>query len=134
MGASVGRVIKYVCSKKTIMKYFIIKTNKFIPKRFSAFTFGPFILIRPNMSNNVSLIEHEKVHVKQWWSNPLMGIFYLASKKYRYKYELEAHRVQLTFNKTFEYANFLTNNLYSNYKLTIDKQKIYQDLIEGILK
>lgn len=44
----------------------IIKTNRFIPKRFDAYTIGPFVLIRPTHTNDRALIAHEKEHVKQW--------------------------------------------------------------------
>lgn len=116
------------------MIHFVIKTNKFIPKRFSAYTVGPFILIRPEKANNIPLLEHEKHHVKQWWQNPFMGIFYRFSKKYRYKYELAAHRVQLSHDPTYETAQKLTIFLVENYNLDIEYEKTYQDLIKDILK
>lgn len=116
------------------MIHFIIKTNKFIPKKFGAYTVGPFILIRPEKASSIPLIKHEKEHVRQWWKNPLMGLFYLFSKKYRYKYELAAHRVQLSHAPTYEYAQKLTTFLVENYNLDIDYDRTYQDLIKGILK
>jgi hypothetical protein len=99
----------------------IISTNKFIPARFSAYTIGFIILIRPEYWDNIGLIEHEKVHVHQFWRTlGLNGLFYWLSKKKRLEYEVEAFRKQLeyaeepsTSRKLFAYY------LVANYKLNI---------------
>ena len=76
----------------------IFYTNWFVPARFAACTYGPFIFIRPTKRDDVGLREHEKVHVKQFWRNPLFGLAYFFSKKARFKYEVEAYREQLKYS------------------------------------
>ena len=46
------------------MKFYI---NFWIPERFAGYTVGPVILIRPSYRNDRGLLEHEKVHVRQFW-------------------------------------------------------------------
>ena len=98
--------------------HLIFYTNLFIPARFHAYTVGPIILIRPTHKSNVGLVQHELTHVKQFYRNPLFGIWYLVSQTARLKYEAEAYREQLKYystDKTDEFANLLVNN----YKLNI---------------
>ena len=103
----------------------IISTNRFIPPRFSAYTIGFIILVRPDYKDDIGLIEHEKIHVKQFWRTlGLNGLFYFFSKKKRLEYEVEAYRKQLeyaeersTSKKLFAYY------LVANYKLDITKEE-----------
>lgn len=45
---------------------FIIISRHFIPKGFSAITFYPFIFVKnKNIKNDIVVINHEKIHVKQ---------------------------------------------------------------------
>lgn len=82
------------------MFYKVIYTNKLIPAKFAAKTIGPIILMRPQYKDDTGLLEHEKVHVRQFWSTlGLFGIPYYFSKKYRLKYELEAYKEQLKYYK-----------------------------------
>lgn len=78
--------------------HFVFYTNWFIPERFQATTYGPFIFIRPTKKDDIGLLEHEKVHVRQFWSNPLFGLEYFFSKEARLKYEAEAYREQLKYS------------------------------------
>jgi hypothetical protein len=92
------------------MLFKVFYTNSCIASRFAAETYGPFIFIRPSYSLDVGLLEHEKTHVKQFWKNPLFGLFYMFSKKSRFAYEAEAYREQLKYNpdKAELYASFLS--------------------------
>jgi hypothetical protein len=50
----------------------IFYTNFLIPSRFAGYTIGPIILIRPSYRDDIGLLAHEKVHVRQfldprWW-------------------------------------------------------------------
>jgi hypothetical protein len=94
------------------MLFKVFYTNRCIAPRFAAETYGPFIFVRPSYSLDVGLIEHEKTHVKQFWKNPLFGLFYMFSKKSRFAYEAEAYRTQLKYNPGREelYASFLVKN------------------------
>jgi hypothetical protein len=107
------------------MIHFIFQTNQFIPKRFSAYTFACFILVRPEHRDNKPLIEHEKVHVHQFWRTlGLNGMFYLFSKKKKLEYEVEAYKKQLSIEKNPEYAKELFALwLSTNYNLDITKEE-----------
>lgn len=75
-----------------------ITTNRFIPERFSATTYGPLILIRPAYRGDKGLLEHEKVHVWQWvWSAGLHGLMYRISRGHRLAAEIEAYREQARY-------------------------------------
>jgi hypothetical protein len=98
----------------------IFYTNWFIPSRFKATTYGPFIFIRPSAKDDAGLLAHEQVHVKQFWRNPLFGLAYFFSKKARFKYEAEAYRAQLLHYP--ERLDALATILATKYKLNITKE------------
>ena len=55
-----------------------------------------FVRIRKGYENDLGLLEHEKVHVRQFWRTlGLHSILYLISKRYRLKAEVEAYKVQI---------------------------------------
>jgi len=61
--------------------YIIIVTDVTIPKRFAAIVRGFFIFVRPKYKDNIPLIEHEKVHVQQFWRTfGTHGIWYQFNK------------------------------------------------------
>ena len=73
----------------------IFYTDRFIPERFAATTYGPFILIRPAYRGDKGLLEHEKIHVWQWlWSAGLHGLAYRFSRCYRLAAEVAAYAEQ----------------------------------------
>ncbi len=76
--------------------YIIIPLSTFIPKRFTAVVFAFIIFVRPAHKNNQALIEHEKVHVRQFWrtfcTHP---IWYQFNKSYRLRSEVEGYAVQI---------------------------------------
>lgn len=85
----------------------VFYTDRLIPERFAGYTFGPVILIRPAYRSDRGLLEHERVHVAQFWrSFGLMGIGYLLSRSYRLLCEVEAYREQLTWYKDDRAATF----------------------------
>ena len=81
-----------------------------MPARFSGYTIGPFILIRPRCKDDAGLLAHEKVHVSQFWRSlgilPLLSLFIPSL---RLKFEVEAYRKQLESNPTSAelYATFI---------------------------
>jgi hypothetical protein len=82
-----------------------------MPARFSGYTIGPFILIRPSRRGDVGLLAHEKVHVSQFWRSlgilPLLSLFIPSL---RLKFEVEAYRKQLEFNPdaALAFAGFIS--------------------------
>ena len=82
----------------------------FMPARFSGYTVGPVILLRPRVKGDAGLLAHEQVHVAQFWRTlgigPLLSLFIPSL---RLKYEVEAYRKQLEFNPGSAelYASFI---------------------------
>jgi hypothetical protein len=105
----------------------IFYTNLFIPKRFAATTYGPIIFIRPEKKDDMGLLAHEKVHVKQFWHNPLFGLWYFFSKKSRFEYELAAYKVQAAFNP--ERRERFAELLSTCYGLDITKEEALKALM-----
>jgi len=106
------------------MLYTVIYTDRFIPNRFAAYEFGPFVFIRPKYKNDLGLLHHELTHVRQFWRNPLMGLFYTFSKKSRAYYEIQAYRVQLKFypdDRSEMFAKYLVDNY--NLDLNLDQAR-----------
>ncbi len=107
----------------------VFYTNLFIPSRFSAYTYGFIVVVRPESKGNEALLQHELTHVKQFWRNPLTGLFYMLSKSHRQKAEVEAYRAQLTYSPCKEdyqrYLDAFAGYLSSNYGLgiTIDEAR-----------
>lgn len=102
------------------MKNYLVFYTDLIPQRFTGYTFAFIILLRPSVKGDIALLEHEKVHVNQFWRTlGLNGIFYLFSKKKRMEYELEAYLKQLEFEKNKDlakqtFAKYLSNNYNLN--------------------
>lgn len=107
------------------MLHLVIPTDIFIPKRFAAYTYGFLILVRPKHKDDMPLIEHEKVHVRQFWRYfGMSGLLYMFSKKYRLKFEVEAFRRQLELVREPQSAKKLfAFYLASNYNLDITKEE-----------
>lgn len=103
----------------------IIYTDKIIPERFSAYTIAFLILVRPKYRDDIGLIEHEKIHVHQFWRTfGFNGLFYFFSKKKRLQYEVEAYRKQLEFSpEPGTSKKLFACYLASNYKLDITKEE-----------
>ena len=84
-----------------------------MPLRFSGYTLGPIVLIRPRCRDDQGLLQHELVHVRQFWRTfGLFGIAYWLSKSRRFEYEVEAYREQLKYSPGRQalFARFLANN------------------------
>lgn len=81
------------------MLYRLKYTDQGIPERFAGWTVTFFIKIRPLYQADVGLLEHEKLHVRQFWRT--LGLYcalYPLWKKYRLGCEVEAYREQLRYN------------------------------------
>lgn len=105
----------------------IIYTDKLVPADRAACTRGPVILIRPSYKGDLGLLEHERVHVRQWWRTcGLHSVMYAFSKKYRYQAEIEAYREQLKFSpeELLTFAVFI----YNKYGLNVKLEQVMKDL------
>jgi hypothetical protein len=64
--------------------------------KFAGFTVGPLIFIRKAHRGDVGLLEHEKVHVRQFYRYWGVGMLaYFVSQRFRLAREVEAYREQL---------------------------------------
>lgn len=112
------------------MLYKLFYTDRFIPEKYGGRAIGPIILIRPRFIGDIGILEHEKVHVRQFWSSlGLFGIPYFLSKKYRLKYELEAYKVQLKYYEVDKKALF-AHFLATKYNLDITQEEALKLLSE----
>jgi hypothetical protein len=74
----------------------IIKTN-LIPKGFCAFTFYPFIFVRPASAEDPALLAHEMIHYreqKKHWTIPWVWK-YFTNKQFRLQAELRGYAEQV---------------------------------------
>jgi hypothetical protein len=93
--------------------YFVFYTDRLVKSWAAGTTYGPFVFIRPQYKNDIGLLEHELVHVNQFWRTlGLMELLYEFSAKYRFKYEVEAYKKQLNYypdDRTRLFAQFLVD-------------------------
>ncbi len=109
-----------------------VKLLYYIPKRFSAITIYPFILIRNEVDKlNTTLINHEKIHLKQQVELLIIGFFlwYIlefclnfirykswikAYKNISFEKEAYQHEANLNYLKTRKSYSFLKYYFSSN--------------------
>ena len=93
------------------MIHFVFYTERFVRKGTAGFAVAPFIFIRPKYREDVGLLEHEKVHARQFWRTLGMnGILYNLSKTWRLWWEVEAYKEQMkhsVVDRSYLYANFI---------------------------
>lgn len=111
-------------------------SNILIPKKFGAFTRGFFIFVRIKYKDDTALLEHELVHVRQFWRTfGLSLLLYSLSKKYRLAAEVEAYQTQLQVHERMDtltseemdavrllYADFIS----TKYRLDISTVDAYR--------
>ena len=100
-----------------------------------ATTRGPFIFVDPEFKDDPGLIQHEQVHVDQFFRTCGLHVFlYRFSNAYRFKSEAEAYRVQLTCYPAYEYPQRLDDYaeyLVAHYGLGITKEQAI-NAIKGV--
>ena len=100
-----------------------------------ATTRGPFIFVDPEFKDDPGLIQHEQVHVDQFFRTfGLHPLLYLFSKAYRFRSEVEAYRAQLTCYPANEYVQRLDDYatfLAAHYGLGITKEQAITE-IKGV--
>jgi hypothetical protein len=91
--------------------YFVFYQDWMIRPGYGGTTYGFIIAIRKKYLGDRGLLEHEKVHVDQFWRTfCLFPIIYLLSKTWRLKWEVEAYREQLKWyedDRTERFADFI---------------------------
>lgn len=96
--------------------------------------FGPIIWIRPEHKHDIGLLEHEKVHVLQFWRTlGINGILYKFSAKWRFEYELEAYKRQLRHSSAPAMsAKLFASFIVDHYKL--DELKLTKTAVVKALR
>ena len=114
-----------------ILPYFIIRNNRLVSNGFEGSAYWMFIVIRRDIELTKALLEHEIIHVKQIWRyTPLLfAILYFGFQKYKLKFEVEAYKETLKYNKN-ETPESIAEMLHTKYK--IDKYSV--ETIVGMLK
>jgi hypothetical protein len=98
-------------------------TDRIIPNRFSGYSIGPVILIRPSYKSDVGLLEHEKTHRRQWLRTcGLHSLLYPLSPSYRLRSEAEAYAKQIehTASRPIDLFSFF---ICSKYGLKVTEKE-----------
>ena len=102
----------------------VFYTDRFVPKGSRGCARGFVILIRPQYKDSDrGLLEHEKVHVRQFWTGGMIvhSLRYLLSKQYRFECEVEAYKEQAEWypdDRRLKFAGFIARNY--GLKVTVD--------------
>ena len=109
----------------------VFYTNRFIPAEHQACTRGPIIFIRPEYRGDRGLLEHEKVHRRQWLRTlGLHSLLYLFVEDYRLQAEVEAFREQAKHYPDDRMPRF-ARLLASNYRIDITEDEALDALVSG---
>lgn len=131
------------------MKYFVVRYTNELPDQFGGLASGPLIKIRPKYASDQGLLEHEKVHVRQWYGGLLLvaalalvlavgvavpcgglavfapfahGLTYKYCRRYRLWCEVRAYRQQLALGAVVSHE-FAVTALVQKYDLHLDRQE-----------
>jgi hypothetical protein len=91
---------------------------------------GFIIRVVKEYKSDKGLLEHELQHCRQFYRTLAIHAFlYKFSKKYRYKAEIEAYKIQLKYceNKDASAKKF-ANFLATNYSLDVSEAEALSDL------
>lgn len=88
------------------------------------------ILIKEQYKEDRGLLAHEKEHAKQHnRSFTLHPVFYLLSKKYRLNSEIQAYKIQDSYNKTSK-LELYARMIATKYGLKITEAEVLKQLKE----
>lgn len=62
-----------------MMNYYWLKYTDEVPEQFGGLASGPLIRIRPKYKGDAGLLEHEKMHVRQWYALTVLGLVSAAA-------------------------------------------------------
>lgn len=99
-------------------------TNRLIPQGSAGCARGPVIFIRPKYKDDKGLLEHEKVHRRQWLRTlSLHSFLYLFVPEYRLASEVEAYKEQAkhyTDDRLPRFARFIA----TKYDLNVTEEAV----------
>ena len=131
------------------MGYYLVRYVEKLPNGFGGTAQGPFIRILPKYKDDIGLLEHEKLHVRQWYAWlaigllfsapltllvspslwPLYGLapflnqlFYKFVRPYRRWCEVRAYRKQLATGG-YDSTDFAVTALVEKYDLHLSTDK-----------
>jgi len=115
----------------------IISYTDDMSEDFAGITKRFIIKIRLKNRNDNGLLQHELVHVKQWYRTFMLhSLLYNLSKKYRLNSEIEAYIVQLKVNKEEgkeDYIDFYAKRITEIYNLSLTTFEVKEILEDGLL-
>jgi len=104
------------------MIYLKFYVNK-LPNEHAGKSNAFIIRILKSHKDDKGLLEHEKIHVRQFWRNPLFhGLRYQLSRSYRLKAEVEAYREQLKYGADIDRLSWFLCEKY-DLGLSFDEAK-----------
>lgn len=113
--------------------YTLCYTDKFVPERFGGIVYGLFIFIRPKHRDNTGLLEHELIHVEQFYRpKSILMLRYKFSKSYRLKCEVEGYKKQIQYYDSDQVERLLrvfAGYIATKYKLDITQEDAYNLLV-----
>ena len=120
---------------KKILPTIVTYTDEGIGENYGGYASGMYIVIRPKYQDDKGILEHEKIHVWQWYRTfGFHSAWYKSSEKYRLKCEVEAFKVQLATNlkQGFpDYTDYYAERLSVIYGINISKEASRELLMEG---
>lgn len=114
---------------------FVIYTEKFVSIGAATYVFGPicFIFIKPKFKDDVGLLNHEMVHVKQHWRTSWFHHFkYKDSAKYRFESEAEAYAIQYDSYPDKKHFDIFVELMLEKYGLPFSQHTIEGGLLRQI--
>jgi len=107
---TVYKILPAVIIYKKIAKPFVGKAHAMV------------VFIDPNYIGDKGLLEHELVHVKQFYRFPFHGLLYKFNSWYRLKCEVEAYKKQLEFNPAN--SDIFAGYISERYGLKISRKEV----------
>ena len=115
-----------------------IRNTDDMPANVGGYARAWLIRIRPRYKDDKGIHNHELTHVSQFWRTcGFHGLFYLLSKTYRLKCEVEAYKEQLKHapaSLDYErYRDMYAGFIADDYGLDVSKGEALKLLLKGEL-
>lgn len=112
-------------------KPLIVIETKLLPKSVGGFTLGTIVFIKKDVHHYKAILEHEKVHVRQFREDWFMPLKYIFSAEKRLEYALEAYAESCRHGYTVSEA---VNALYRLYDFGLPTFKLKELLLKELEK
>lgn len=125
--------LKFVCFIAPVIVHYVSDKSK-SPKR-AGVCFGPYIRIKESYIEDIGLLQHELEHSRQTVRTVGLNFILYRFKKWRYKFELQAYKLQLTYvdeSQRNRYAWLFADFIANTYNLNVDQYTPYKELLKGL--